>query len=234
MNYKEIELLYKFNNEIRDRLLLESSFQKTPFDKIKFIVDYFLSNLDKNIILKIDNAIQFEPFSYDYSFLEDFSDPYGRQLTIKFLNGIYAHTLHQADIDQRDNTTKIYPSIFALKRGTCQMFANEIKRFALDFGLDCKIEKTFSYCYDCFDGKNRNNKPIHTNRIIKMQHYYNLIKIDDKFLKIDVAAILTALDFMEKNPDAPLIDISNLYFSDKHNYNPFENMNDYFKKKSYQ
>ena len=233
MNTYQIQQVYAFNNARRENLLNEAQKQNSLLEKIKYVVDYFINNLDENEILEIDNTKQFTPFKYDYSFLDDLSEPFGRQQNIVYYeNGYFAKTLPQADNDPRDRNVKIYPTIFALKLATCKMFANEIKRFALDFGIKCDIIKKSSYCYDYFNGKNVNYKPVNTNRIVRMVHYYNIIEIDSEKYRIDIPSLLTALDYMENNPDAPKIDISDFYFSKNLEKDSFSKAYSYFKSKT--
>ncbi len=102
------------------------------------------------------------------------------------------------------------------------MFANEIKRFAHEFGIECEIVKTLETCYDNFNGITTAQKPPRTNRLINMHHYYNIVTIDGKKYKIDVAGYLTAQDFNKNYPEA-IIDCQDFFFSENLNKKPFEN-----------
>ena len=100
------------------------------------------------------------------------------------------------------------------------MFASELQRFAYDLGLDGKIIETFDDCYDNFDGLTMENKKIKTDRLIKMQHYYNVFSIGDEKFKIDIAGALTAEDFNKNHPEQK-INLEDFYFSENINNNPF-------------
>ena len=115
----------------------------------------------------------------------------------------------------------IYPTIYALKLGTCKMFANEIRRLCHDLNIKCKIHDELANCYDKFDGTSTTGKPINTNRIMKMHHYYNIITIDDVDYKLDIAGALTAMDY-NQNQTGLLIDPARFYFSQEFETNPFD------------
>lgn len=223
MDQFEMAEVYIFNNERRDRLLQAANEQPTPFLKLKFVVDYFINNLSLEQIAKIDTVPieSVKLFEYDYSFLEDYNSSFSRiQKVYEYKPGVFAYTLTQADTDLRDRTTRIYPTIFALKMATCQMFASEIQRFAMDFGIDSKIQDAISYCYDNFSGSLTNLEHINYDRIVKMHHYYNILNIDGEELKVDIAGFLTALDYNENHPQVQ-IDTSNFYFSPQTKTSPF-------------
>ena len=133
----------------------------------------------------------------------------------------YGFTLSQADVDCREKErVKIFPTIYSLKMGTCIMFASELQRFAHDLGISGKIVQTFDYCYDHFDGLSTDNKKIYTDRLIKMQHFYNVFTLGGKKYKLDIAGFLTAEDFNKKHPELKL-DLENFYFSKEIESNPF-------------
>lgn len=226
MNIRQMAEVYQFNNNRRQRLLDEAKKQPTKFEQLQFVVDYFLNNLPVETICQIDEVplSKLKLFKYDYSYLEDYNEPYSRyQPSEEYAPGCYAITLPQADVDKRGKRqAKIYPTTFALKKATCQMFANEIERFAMDFDIDAKIINEFQYCYDGFVGKNKKFEPVNRNRIIKMNHYYNIVTIDGKTYKIDIAGLLSTLDFIERNPGLMTIDISSFYFSENLTSTPFE------------
>ena len=90
------------------------------------------------------------------------------------------------------------------------------------YGIESKIEKKVTPCYDFFDGHNTNGGKVNQNRIENMLHFYNVMTIDGKQVKIDIAGALTAIDCMKNNPNLPKINTSAFYFSDKLEANPFE------------
>lgn len=228
MDFYDKQQVYIFNNERRSRLLFEAEKQVSPAAKMKYVVDYFLNNLPASEIAKIDNVPtdKIKLFKYDYSFLDDQNEPFPRKQVSEFYApGRSAITLHQADTDSRNGKkAKIYPTTFALKKATCQMFANELERFAMDFGIESKIEKKVTPCYDFFDGHNSNGGKVNQNRIENMLHFYNIMTIDGKQVKVDIAGALTAVDCMNNNKAIPKIDMSSFYFSEDLNSNPFENI----------
>jgi hypothetical protein len=182
MSFKDKQDIYAFNNKRRERLLSEAMNYDRAEDRLKFVVDYFLNKLDPAAVAQIDDCAEGKivPFKYDYSFLEDYgSDDIRVQDTRRWGGFRHGVSLPQADNDIRPNEQiKIYPAVYALKMGTCVMFASEIQRFARDFGLESEIVKSMDDCYDKFDGMSTENKPIHTDRIIKMEHFYNVVVID--------------------------------------------------------
>ena len=215
MDFYEKQQVYIFNNERRARLLSEAQKQPTSYKQMQYVVDYFLNNLPANEIAKIDNVSpdKIKLFEYDYSFLDDINEPFPRVQTREYYtSGKSVITLHQADVDCRNGKKiRIYPTIFALKKATCQMFANEIERFAMDFGIDSEIIKKFTECYDHFDGKNTNGDKVQQNRIKKMLHFFNVFNIDGKQVKVDIAGALTAIDCMKHNPEISEINIKDFY-----------------------
>ena len=229
MDFYDKQQVYIFNNERRNRLLLEAQKQPGISKKMQYVVDYFLNHLPANEIAKIDNVFpdKIKMFQYDYSFLDDNNEPFPRQQTREYYTpGRSALTLHQADVDSRSGKkAKIYPTIFALKKATCQMFANEIERFAMDFGIDSKIMTKITACYDYFDGKNINGEKVQQNRIENMLHYYNILTLDGKQVKVDIAGALTAIDCMKNNPSVSQINTADFYFSEDIDSNPFESLN---------
>ena len=228
MNYFEMAEVYQFNNARRERLLDKANQLSTKLEKIKFVVDYFLNNLPLSEILEIDSVdpLYLNFFRYDYAFLDD---TIPRKQSPDYYNlTASAITLHSVDNDIRNGQrAKIYPTIFALKKGTCKMFANEIKRFAMDFDIDCEIISENSYCYDNFLGYNVNDEIVEINDLHLMHHYYNIITIDGIEYKIDIAGFLSALDYLKNNPKIESFDIDEFYFSQSLERNPFNEIKNY-------
>ena len=224
MSFDELKSIYEFNCKRREILLTEALKQNSPEERMRFVVDYFLNKLDAETISKIDETSpdKIVPFKYDYSFLEDYSSEHVRMRDVRQWGGNnYGFSLNQADVDNRGTEKiKIYPAVYALKMGTCIMFASEIQRFAHDFGLQSQIVEVMDYCYDNFDGLSTENKKIQTDRLIKMQHFYNLLELNGEKYKIDIAGFLTAEDFNKNHPDQKL-DKNDFYFSDK-KHSPFK------------
>ena len=224
MSFKEKHDIYVFNCERRQKLLDEAMKLETPAQRMQFVADYFLNRLDISQIAKIDGVEEKDvvPFKYDYSYLEDYgSDDIRRREVRKWGNHNYGFNLPQADVDnRRREQVRIFPAVYAIKLGTCIMFASELQRFAYDFGIDSEIVDTLDYCYDNYDGTSTENKKIFTDRLIKMHHYYNVFEVDGKKYKIDIAGLLTAEDFNEKHPELA-VDLESFYFSEDLKTNPF-------------
>ena len=231
MDYFGMVDVYQFNNARRERLLNKAKEQATKLEQIKFVVDYFLNNLPMSDILEIDEVdpMCLKLFEYDYSFLEDHRASFPRKQVFEYYTPTKkAITLHQADNDIRNGkVAKIYPTIFALKKGTCKMFANEIKRFAMDFDIDCEIVEEPAFCYDGFCGFNTNNERVELNDLRLMLHYYNIITLNGKQYKIDIAGFLSALDFMKNNPQYNPFTIEDFYFSPNLERSPFNEIKQY-------
>ena len=51
------------------------------------------------------------------------------------------------------------------------------------FGIDCDIVESLEYCYDNFNGKTTANKPLKTDQLVKMHHYYNVVTMNGEKLK---------------------------------------------------
>ena len=224
MSFKEMHDIYVFNCGRREALLSEAMKLDLPEERIQFVADYFLNKLDKSVIAKIDGVTEDKvvPFKYDYSYLEDYgTDDIRRKEVRKWGDCRYGFNLPQADVDNRKKEqVRIYPAVYALKMGTCIMFASELQRFAYDFGMDGKIVQKMDFCYDKFDGKSTENKDIHTDRLIKMHHFYNVFEVDGKQFKIDIAGLLTAQDFNENHPDLK-VDLNRFYFAQDSEKGPF-------------
>ena len=225
MNFKQCQELYQFNNARRAVLYAEAAKQGSPEQQIKFVADYFTNNLPIDVIAKIDGVSEEEvlPFKYDYSFLEDVKSDLNRlQESRRYDAHRSAVTLKSVDDDRRGSEhINVYPTIYALKMATCKMFASEIQRFAHDFGIESQMVEKFTWCYDHFDGLSTTRQPIKTDRIINMYHYYNVLTINGKPLKLDIAGVLTSQDF-NKDHSSIAIDPNDFYFSEDLTKNPFE------------
>ena len=224
---KELSKIYQFNNKIRENLYDMALKCKTSEEQLRFVVLYMMNSLPETIVASIDETFpnSIIPFKYDYSFLEDHASLDIRERESRpFCNGSgYATSLNQGDcVRFGTDQVRIFPSFYAIKMGTCVMFANEIKRFAHEFGIECEIVETLETCYDNFNGRTTDQKPLKTNRLINMHHYYNIVTIDGKKYKIDVAGYLTAQDFNKNYPEAT-IDCQGFFFSEDLNKKPFEN-----------
>lgn len=222
--------IYAFNNEQRDRLAEAASKFETPEEKLKFVALYFVNGLAPEVIAKIDGTSisSVQEFKYDYSFLEDLSSNINRKREVRnFCNGsgFLTTTLNQGDCVRCGKTqVRIFPSFYAIKMGTCVMFANEIKRFAHEFGIDCDIVESLEYCYDNFNGKTTANKPLKTDQLVKMHHYYNVVTMNGEKLKLDIAGLLTAQDFNRNHPEAA-VNLEDFFFSKNIKAKPFEEAN---------
>lgn len=226
-SFYEKQLIYKLNNQIREKLSNEAQKQNSPAEQIQFVADYFLNKLPVETIAKIDDVKKSEvrPFIYDYSFLDDFSSALIRtKKPRQYAGNFYTTTQGPAD-DARFGTEhiKIYPTIYPLKMGTCVMFASEIQRFCHEFGVNGKIVDNFSFCYDNYDGKSTTGEVIKTDQICKMHHYYNIITIDGISYKLDIAGALTALDFNQNHPEN-IIFPDSFYFSKDIQNNPYDKL----------
>ena len=223
MTPREMHDIYVFNCTRREALLAAAMAQENPEDKMKFVVDYFLDKLDPSVVAEIDGVSEKKimPFKYDYSFLKDYGGAGARMPETRMWGEYnYGFSLPQADNDIRGSEKiKIFPTVYALKMGTCISFASEIQRFAHDFGIESELVQKMEYCYDYFDGVSVENKPIQSDRIIKMQHFYNVVTIDGKKYKIDIAGYLTAKDLNKNHPEIN-IKPEDFYFSDKIEKNP--------------
>ena len=184
MSFQEMQNIYLFNCARRESLLAEALKKETPEMQMKFVADYFLNKLPLETIAQIDcvDEKQVIPFQYDYSYLEDYSSEQIRNRTVrKYGVGRYGTNLPQADVDNRNgDKIRIYPSMYAVKMGTCIMFASEVQRFSHDFGIPCEIVNSIEYCYDNFDGKCMGGGHLTTDRLVKMSHFYNVLTIDGK------------------------------------------------------
>ena len=225
MKISEFEMaeIFNFNNARRASLLAHAKEKPTKFEQLKLIVDYFLNILDVSEIAKIDGVSNDKviPFIYDYSFIEDYEAFPRMQYAREYTPGGYAPTINMSITDE--NNLRIYPSIFTLKMATCQMFASEIARFSKDLGIDCEIVSKITSCYDHFEGTNEIGERLSTDQIVNMKHYYNVINIDGKKLKIDIAGGLTGVDY-NRNHSGSAVDLSRFYFSENLNLNPFNHI----------
>lgn len=228
MSEKQMTNIYKFNQETRERLLNLALKMPTPKARMEFVAKYFLNALPVETMAEIDGVSinNVKPFLYDYSFLEDYGSAYGREKQIREYPLGRGITLPVADIDVRktkDSKDKIniYPTIYSLKLGTCKMLASEMQRFAHDFNIPSEIIKKIDFCYDHFDGKSTESTPIKTDRLIKMEHFYNVFTIDGQKYKLDLAGILTAKDFNARHPNTFKTNEQKLYFSRDLKSSPF-------------
>lgn len=222
----EMAEIYQFNIARRNALVeMAHKNCSSPVQKLEFVVNYFLNNLPIEIIAEIDGVSPDKvlPFEYDYSFLQGNNEQFTRDQKVRpYAPGKYAISISHADNDVRVKPAiPIYPSVYTSKMATCIMFACEIQRFAVDFGLDMKIVNKFANCYDFYSGKTSENQPLSTDRIINMLHYFNVVTIDGKEYKIDVAGALTAADFNKNHPKQP-IDLLKFYFNENIEENPFD------------
>lgn len=224
-----IKKIQTYNEIIRTRLLNRANNFSTEEERAQFVVDYFTNNLSRDVIADIDDVPEKRAvdFSYDYSFLEGNETPFPRRQERIYYPGGSGITLTPADRDFNvDGAPRIYPTVFALKKGTCIIFANELKRLMANLGIKCEIvEPPIGVdCYDKFDGTDVEFNPIHTNDIKKMHHYYNVIEIDGKKYKIDIAGYLTAQDFNKYKPEKykETIDVSRFCMTEDLDSNPFE------------
>ncbi len=224
MSQFEMRDMYVFNCERREILLKEALKQNDKEAQFKFVVDYFLNKLDPAVVSKIDGIEVREilPFKYDYSFLEDYgSFDVRRKFDRRWGNGHYGFSMSQVDNDCRSSEKiRVYPAVYALKMGTCVMFASELQRFARDFDLESQIVEKMEFCYDNFNGSSIESKQINTDRLIRMQHFYNIVTINGKKYKIDIAGYLTAEDFNKNHPELR-VDENEFYFSEKTQGSPF-------------
>lgn len=220
--------IYLFNNNRRERLLIEASKENTKRAQMEFVVKYFLNKLNANIVAQIDETTEsnIKPFKYDYSYLDDYASNDVRRKSVReYKRGRYGVTLPAADVERcGDDKLKVYPTIYALKQGTCVMFASEIARIAHKLNIPCKIVGKLDYCYDKFDGKSLEAKDIKTDRIVKMLHYYNIVTIDGVEYKIDIAGALTAEDLKHYHPDKK-IDSKEFIFANPNSKNPISALN---------
>lgn len=220
-NY-ELAEIFQINNTKRDNLLKMALKQPSKFEQIKYIADYFTNLLSLEEIAFIDGTTleSTVPFIYDYSFLEDYKNFARTQQLREFTPGGFAPTIPVAIIEGHNNT-RIYPSIYALKMATCHMFASEIDRFCKELDIKSDIVNKITPCYDHFDGTNDGGEEIHTDYIVNMDHYYNILDFDGTKLKLDIAGILTAIDYNLTHPDRN-INLERFYFSEDIHSNPFE------------
>lgn len=229
MSFANMRDMYILNNERRQSLLDEALKQKGSENQMKFVVDYFLNKLSPSIVAKIDGVSKADilNFKYDYSFLEDYGSFDARTKELReWGNNNLGYSISQVDVDRRgSDKIKIYPAVYALKMGTCAMFASEIQRFSHDFGLESRIVEKLDFCYDKFDGLSVEGLEIHTDRLIKMQHFYNVVKVGGKEYKVDISGFLTAEDFNRSHPDMK-VEQNDFYFSDKINSSPYAGLTD--------
>ena len=248
--------LIKCINLSRERFFNLASYAKNIKDKklrLEFLVNYFLNDIDPKIAMQIDETTCFYPFKYDYSFI--YLPGQGRiQEQRNCGKNIYSISLSESITDSSmsqfdDAGTKISPlefaTMFALKMGTCKMLANEFQRLMFysfvdniqDYNLAnrfdmtnlCRIINKKALCYDHFEGKLEDTlKSVKIDEIRQMNHFFNVVFIDGKIYKIDLAGALTmkdyALDHSLKNADLSsfICEIKNLKELNKPTF--FENI----------
>lgn len=218
-----------YNNYIRERFLNRAMQMPSDREKVQFVVDYFTNNLPKDIIASIDDVSENRvvDFAYDYSFVKGNETPFPRkQERIRYPMG-FGVTLTSGDVDlEVVGRPRIYPTLYSLKMGTCIMFANEIQRIMAKLGIKSKMIETpiGVDCYDRFTGTDVEFNKIDTNDIKKIKHFYNIVEIDGKKYKIDIAGFLTAKDFNKHKPSKykENIDITRFCMTEDLNGNPFE------------
>lgn len=221
--------IYQFNNSQREKLLQEALKFEAPEDQLKFVALYMTNALPIEVVAKIDGVEpkKVMPFMYDYSFLEDVrSEDNRRRASRPFCNySGFSTSLNQADsMGFGRKQVRIFPAVYAIKMGTCVMFANEIKRFAQEFGLECDIVETLDLCYDNFKGNTTYHKNVSIDRLVTMHHYYNVVTINGERYKIDISGFLTAQDFNKNHPETA-IKCEDFFFSKYLSYNPFADAN---------
>lgn len=222
LDFFDLQHVFLFNNSRRQNILDHAHQKPTVYEQLKFVVDYFLNNLSIEETAKLDSTTTeiVMPFIYDYSFVEDYKtfarDQFGRE----YEPGVFCCSLPMAMNDDVNHDLCVFPALFATKMGTCIMFANEIARIGLDLGFECEIVQSIEPFYDNFNGFNTNKEPVHTDQITKMRHYYNIVTLDGKKYKIDIAGALSAMQFNVNHPENP-IDINQFYFSTDLHSKPF-------------
>lgn len=229
MSFYDMQKIYVFNNLRRTKFINKALRLDSDIEKAKFVVDYFTNNLPKDVVADIDSVYEKDvvDFSYDYSFVRGNDTPFPRlQERIRYPQG-FGTTMTCADVDvEVEGKPKIYPTVYALKQGTCVIFANEIMRIMSNLGIKCEIIETPECvdCYDRFGGTDVEFNKIDTNDIKKIRHYYNIIEIDNKKYKVDIAGYLTAQDFNKFKPEKykENIDINRFCMTEDLYSNPFE------------
>ena len=217
-------------NDSRREILINKALELgSEYEKAKFIVDYFTNNLPKNIVSQIDGVDENKvvDFKYDYSYIKGDETPFARKqqpVNSPVGEGITFSTgLHDIDIPGHP---MIYPSVIGLKLGTCKIFSHEIARIMHSVGIKCEIVETKKpvSCYDLFEGTDEHDNHISVNTIKPMYHIYNVITIDGKQYKVDVAGYLTSQDYNHYHPDGIKfpIDTSRFCMTEDIASNPFE------------
>lgn len=229
MDFYSLQKIYTFNNLRRARFINRAKKMPSDREKAQFVVDYFTNNLPKDVVADIDDVgvNLVEDFSYDYSFVRGNETPFYRKQESSRYPGGFGITLTCADRDvEVEGNPKIYPTIYSLKKGTCIIFANEIKRVMANLGIKCEIVETPDCvdCYDRFEGTDVEYNKISVNDIKKIRHYYNIIEIDGVKYKIDISGYLTAQDFNKYKPEKykETIDTNRFCMTEDLYGNPFE------------
>ena len=216
------------NDARRDNLINKALELDGEMARAKFIVDYFTSQLPKNIIAEIDgvNEKDVVPFQYDYSWIKGSETPYARkQIKVKSPVGegsTFSIGLLDIDVPGRP---MIYPSIIGLKLGTCKSFSHEMARLMHSVGVECKIVETEhpEDCYDLFEGADVEGNHISVNTIKPIYHFYNVLTINGKEYKVDISGYLTAQDYNKNHPDGikDPIDITQFIMNENLECKPF-------------
>ncbi len=234
MSPRQIGAILECNEKRRDNLLEMAKSLDSESARARFVVDYFTNKLPKETIASIDEVEEnkVSNFSYDYSYIKGnsmFETREQKSVGFSYSGGyVSGKTIMSTGNDIFiEGRPKIFPSIFALKMGTCTMFAHEMKRLMHELDVPCDLIETDTPidCYDLYSGKDEaEGTPINVNGISKIYHAYNIITLNGEPLKVDIAGYLTAQDFNEKHPigrENP-IDPDNFYFSQNINENPFQ------------
>ena len=172
------------NDIRRENLINKANELPDEFDRAKFIVNYFTSNLPKEVIAEIDEVKEREviDFRYDYSYVKGSETPYARK-QIPSKSPICDGCTFSIGIHDRDVPGKpmIYPSVLALKLGTCKIFSHEMARLMHSVGVKCEIYETDHPvdCYDIFNGVDEEQNPININTIKPMYHIFNILNITE-------------------------------------------------------
>ncbi|MCQ2555716.1 MAG: hypothetical protein MJ149_00080 [Clostridia bacterium] len=230
MTEKELVNMYEFGKQRRARLL-QACNQHTgkgkdtaedKMKKVKFVVDYFLNRLNKDLIKQIDGTQEFKPFMYDYSFLD--SKVAKKEFKkVEYAEGHIGQSWANVDIDRRNKQADIYPSTYALKMATCTMLAREMMRICLDLGIDAEVKNASAYFYDCYE--NEKDK-VYLDNINLTRHYWIEIKLDGVIYKVDLAGALVAEDWNKNHPEFKIDIDKSFIFVDPQTANPFDKYKD--------
>ena len=216
-------------NDSRREVLINKALElNSESERAQFIIDYFTSQLPKSVIAEIDgvNEKDVVPFQYDYSWISGNETPFARkQKSVKSPIGegkTFSIGLHDRDVP---GNPIIYPSVIGLKLGTCKVFSHEIARLMHSVGVECTIIETENPvdCYDLFEGADEEGNHISVNTIKPIKHIYNVLTINGKQYKVDIAGYLTAIDYNKNNPNGIKnpIDINQFIMNEDLSSQPF-------------